>query len=242
MRPYFDSELVKTADLDPTKPHLLLYHPHGIVSMGLQASLALSSCSFEEKYPGVRRSVATLVASFKIPFFREWILMNGYISCGRSTLVAHARAGKSVVLVPGGAQEALHANPGAFKLHLLGRKGFVRVALAAGCGLVPCLGFGENEMFKCADNQSDEAKAQRLWKGQVYLMKRFTFSLPVLTHVLPKRVKVAVVVGKPLEVPKVEDPRDEVVEKYHKLYVEALRKLYEDHKGYYGNGVELEIV
>lgn len=45
--------------------------------MGLQSSLALDSCNFEAVFPGITRSVATLVASFKIPFFREWILMNG---------------------------------------------------------------------------------------------------------------------------------------------------------------------
>ena len=210
--------------------------------MGLQASLALSSCDFEGKFPGISRSVATLVASFKIPFFREWILCNGFISCSKRTLLTHLNSGKSVVLVPGGAQEALHTNPGRFKLHLLQRKGFVRVALLSGASLVPCLGFGENEMFKCVDNESGSYFASRLYKVQVYLMKRFTFSFPILTHILPKRVKVAVVVGSAIDVPKVAEPTQEQVEKYHGLYVEALKKLYEDHKAYYGNGIELSLV
>ena len=51
----------------------------------------------------------------------------------------------------------------------------------------------------------------------------------------------AVVIGSPISVPKVETPSDEVVEKYHKAYLEALKKLYEEHKEYYGMGIPLEL-
>ena len=242
IREYFDGELVKTAELPGGKPYLMCYHPHGIISMGLQGSLALEACGFSETFPGVDRSVATLVASFKIPFFREWILMNGFIACGRKTLMYHLNRNKTVVLVPGGANEALHSHPGMFKLHLKNRKGFVRIALLTGASLVPCLGMGENEMFHTLDNESDGFFPQMLYKVQVFLMKRFTFSFPLMSHILPFREKVTCVVGAPLACPKTEDPSQEVIDKYHKLYVDSLTKLYEKHKDYYGKGIKLEIV
>ncbi len=111
VRQYFDGEVVKTAELPPSHNYLMCYHPHGIISMGLQGALALNACDFTSKFPGIDRSVATLVASFKIPFFREWILMNGFISCGKKTLLkllTHREPNpKSVVLVPGGVSEPL---------------------------------------------------------------------------------------------------------------------------------------
>lgn len=37
-------------------------------------------------------------------------------------------------------------------------------------------------------------------------------------------------VGEPLPVPKIEKPSQEVVDKFHTLYMEALHKLFEQHK------------
>lgn len=43
------------------------------------------------------------------------------------------------------------------------------------------------------------------------------------------------VVGEPLPVPKIEKPSQEVVDKYHTLYMEALYKLFNQHKTKFGN-------
>lgn len=37
-------------------------------------------------------------------------------------------------------------------------------------------------------------------------------------------------VGEPLPVPKIEKPSQEMVDKYHTLYMEALHKLFDQHK------------
>lgn len=41
-------------------------------------------------------------------------------------------------------------------------------------------------------------------------------------------------VGEPLLVPKIEKPSQEVVDKYHALYMDALCKLFDQHKTQYG--------
>jgi len=233
---------VKTCDLPPEYNYLFLYHPHGIISMALQISLALNPMKFTEVYPGIKRRVCTLVASFKFPFFREVLLSHGYLDCNRQTIKnALSQKGESLVLVPGGANEALHSHPGLFKLHLLNRFGFVKVALQTGASLVPCLGFGENELFSTVDNQSTSLIARTTYKIQVFLMKRLSFSAPIMTQLFPKRGSLICVVGAPIHLKKRQtaDPSTELVQAVHKEYVEALKKLYQDHKEEYGNGIEL---
>ena len=62
--------------------------------------------------------------------------------------------GSAVVIVVGGAQEALDARPGSYRITLLDRKGFVRKALQFGADLVPVYSFGENEIFNQKPNPS----------------------------------------------------------------------------------------
>lgn len=47
----------------------------------------------------------------------------------------------------GGANESLLAHPGSCDLVLKRRQGFVRIALLSGASLVPCLAFGENNLY-----------------------------------------------------------------------------------------------
>jgi len=88
--------------------------------------------------------------NFKIPFHREWIMFNGLIDASKESLthcLTKKGKGSSVALVIGGANEAMDAIPGKHKLTLKNRKGFVKIALKSGADLVPCYGFGENELF-----------------------------------------------------------------------------------------------
>lgn len=240
-RSYFNAELVKTADLPPDRNYLMCYHPHGIISMGLQTSLGMDACNFTETFPGVNRYVATLVASFKIPLFREWILLHGFVSCGSKTLRKILNTPRSsVVLVPGGANEALYSHPGSFKVHILKRKGFCRIALQTGASVVPVIGFGENELYHTLDNESGFV-GKALYRVQVFLMKRFSFSFPVMTHLLPRREKIVVVVGKPLGGgKKIEDPSQGDIDELHGMYVKAVEGIWNEYKDEYGKGIEFE--
>ena len=50
---YFPIEMIKTADLDPSKHYLFGYHPHGILSVGAFASFATEATGFSKKFPGI---------------------------------------------------------------------------------------------------------------------------------------------------------------------------------------------
>lgn len=49
-------------------------------------------------------------------------------------------------------------------------------------------------------------------------------------------------VGEPLPLPKIENPSREIVAKYHTLYVDALRKLFDQHKTKFGISETQELV
>jgi Diacylglycerol acyltransferase len=144
---------------------------------------------------------------------------------------------ESIILVPGGAAESLHAHPGIFKLHLRRRQGFVRLALETGASPIPCLGFGENEAFDTLYFAEVEKAGSSLWQAQQRLQKLLTVAMPVITWPVPNRRPIHVVVGEPVRF------TSDNVERCHEQYVGALQKLYDDNKGKYGyHDVPLQIV
>lgn len=53
----------------------------------------------------------------------------------------------------GGAQEALNARPGMYKLVLKRRKGFVKLAIETGTPIVPVFSFNEVEVYDQPSNE-----------------------------------------------------------------------------------------
>ena len=80
-------------------------------------------------------------------------MLYGYIDCSKESIqyaLTQQGKGRAVVLVVGGADEALEAHPGKSVLTLARRQGFVREALKAGAHLIPVYSFGENDIYEQA--------------------------------------------------------------------------------------------
>ena len=75
-------------------------------------------------------------------------------------------------LVVGGAQEALQGTDDTIELILKNRKVFVKLALETGADLVPCFGFGEQQIFQML--QMPEGSKMR--RFQEWFKKKTTFS------------------------------------------------------------------
>jgi 2-acylglycerol O-acyltransferase 2 len=187
----------------------------------------------------VERKSVTLNATFLTPFYREWILANGFISADKSTLVKTLQT-KSLILVPGGAVEALYCQPGTMKLYLKNRKGFIRLAMETNKPLIPCIGFGENEIFdtvaptKVCSNCTGGffPSLQFGWiRFQRWFMSQTGVSLPLVIRPIPRATKIRVVVGSPLLL-----DSSLSVDENHRIYVENLTKLYHRHAGTLGYG------
>lgn len=231
---YFPAIVHKTHDLDPSKPYILTYHPHGVISMGLNCALNTNGAGFPELFPGLRRWGVTLREVFYFLLVREFVLALGFISCERSTLENKLREGDSIVLCTGGAEEALYAQKGRFTLYLKRRKGFIRLALETGAAVVPCLGFGENDAFATLDVANDSA----LMKTLLQIRKFLRFSTPIMTWPIPRRTPIHVVVGAPVQF-----APGTSVDQCHTQYIQAVSQLYEAHKSKYGHEkIPLEII
>ncbi|KAJ3284869.1 Diacylglycerol O-acyltransferase 2 [Rhizoclosmatium sp. JEL0117] len=229
---YFPIRLHKTVDLSPSRKYFFAYHPHGVIGMAAAFSFGTNALGVSEMFPGVEMHLATLDAGFVVPGFRELLVHGGAISVSKKSLNYALSHDQSVVVIIGGAAEAIDAIPGTNRLLLKNRFGFVKIALQNGADLVPVFGFGENDVWNQVENH--EGTFVRRFQET---FKKVTGVSPVLAYgrygVVPFRRPVNVVVGEPLQCPKIEHPTNEEVEKYHALYVEALQKLYEKHKDEY---------
>ncbi|XP_070699440.1 2-acylglycerol O-acyltransferase 3b isoform X1 [Pempheris klunzingeri] len=233
LRDFFPIKLVKTAELNPNKNYVLGCHPHGIMSAGAFTCFSTESCGFIEAFPGVRATLAILAGLFRIPLFREYIMAAGLCPVSKPSLahlLSKSGKGNAVVIVIGGAAESLASSPGVNTVVMRQRKGFVRVALEFGADLVPVYSFGENELFQQVIF-SEGSLGRRLQD----LFKKIMGFAPCLfvgerMAFLPYRSPITTVVGSPIPVPKSVSPTEEEVDHYHKLYMEALSKLFHEHK------------
>ncbi|XP_046876535.1 2-acylglycerol O-acyltransferase 2 [Hypomesus transpacificus] len=242
MRDYFPIQLHKTADLDPRNNYILGFHPHGVLVAGAFTNFCVYATGFRDKFPGFTCYMLMLPLWFRAPFFRDYIMCAGLIPSDKgsaSYLLRRKEGGNAVVIAVGGAPEALDARPGAYILLLAKKKGFVKLAMEHGAHLVPVFSFGENELFDQVENH----RGTWLRWIQEKLQGIMGISLPIFHArgvfqysfgLMPYRKPINTVVGRPIRVEKNENPSTEELDALHKCYMDALYKLFEEHKAKYG--------
>ncbi|XP_039225621.1 2-acylglycerol O-acyltransferase 2-A-like [Crotalus tigris] len=238
VKDYFPITLVKTADLDPSKNYIFGCHPHGVMSIGGIINFTTEATGFSKHFPGLKPHLMTLSVLFRAPFFRDYVMSLGVIPSSKesaSYVLRKKEGGNIIIISVGGAKEALDAHPGTYTLVLQNRKGFVRLAIENGTPLVPVFSFGENELY----DQVENPKGSWVRWAQDCLQKIMGFSLPLFYArgifqytfgFVPYRKPIFIVVGKPIQVGKKHNPSQDEVDELHKRYLEALCKLFEEHK------------
>ncbi|XGW20780.1 hypothetical protein V3C99_004063 [Haemonchus contortus] len=218
--------------------------------MAVTSNFASEGTDKSKVFPGIRFSVCTLASNFQVMFTREFLLLCGLIDCSKESIanaLAEQKTGRAIVLAVGGAEEALEARPGAHKLKLLTRKGFVKQALRNGASLVPVYSFGENDLY----NQLDNPEGSLVRKIQTLSKRWLGISLPLFYGrgvlqlnfgFLPYRRPIHTVVGAPIAVPRIPGPTDEEVDHLHRQYCKALEELFEQHKTRYGVSKEAKLI
>eukprot|EP01118_Nematostelium_gracile_P008991 TRINITY_DN3008_c0_g1_i3.p2 TRINITY_DN3008_c0_g1~~TRINITY_DN3008_c0_g1_i3.p2 ORF type:complete len:170 (-),score=55.74 TRINITY_DN3008_c0_g1_i3:7-516(-) len=143
--------------------------------------------------------------------------------------------GHSVLIILGGAQESLNARPGNTELVLDSRKGFVKIALQTGSPIVPTYSFGENELY----DQLDNPKGSLVRKIQDWMKNNLGWTMPFFNGrgvwnynfgVLPRRTPLLTVIGSPIDLPKTENPSDDLVNEFHEKYKQELKRLFNEYK------------
>lgn len=245
LKNYFPAKLHVQGKIDPAKQYVCGIHPHGIIGVGTTTNLIIET---EENGPrkllgGLDYRILTVTANFAVPLWRDLLMALGFVSASRESADALLNQGKSMMVVVGGALEALDARPGLVDLTLDRRKGFVKMALRHGAALVPIFCFGENEAW----DQVPNPPGSLLRRIQMGAVKYFGFSLPLplgrgvfqyTFGLMPHRREINTVIGHPIEVPKIENPTDADLDKYHALYIKGLQKLFDDNKDQFHHPVD----
>src|SRR5690606_31863536 len=125
--------------------------------------------------------------------------------------------------------------PGTLKLVLRKRKGFVKLALREGAYLVPVLAFGENDLYDTI------LPAEKSWMSwfQGWIKSWAGFTMPIFhargvfnydVGILPCRLPVDVVVGRPVGLEGRREATSEEVEELQEMYINELERLWETYK------------
>ena len=208
-----------------------------------------NATTWQTLFPGIRTKLCTLGFHFYIPVFREIVLGWGMSSVSRENVNCllsqsndknspknkDGNTSNAVVIVVGGAQEALYMRPGDYKIVLKKRKGFVKLALKNGASLVPMFSFGELDLF----DQPPNHPGTKLRRWQEFV-KSVTGIAPTKFigrgffqysyGGIPRRKPLNLVIGAPIDVPKTEEPSNELVDEYHKKFMDGLINLFETNK------------
>ncbi|CAL1267901.1 unnamed protein product [Larinioides sclopetarius] len=244
---YFPVTMIKTAELDSNKNYVLGYHPHGILCYGAFSCFGTEATGFSTVFPGITPRILTLKGQFWFPLHREHIMCSGACAASRESIewvLTKEGKGNALIIIVGGAAEALDAHPGDVNLTLKTRRGFVRLALKHGASLVPVFAFGENDLFLQVKNPKGSFLRQFQDKLRGYLgfpspifrgrgMFQYNYGL------LPYRKPINVIIGKPIDVEKISEPTDEDIKTLHQKYIDSLTALFEEHKGKYAPGSKL---
>ncbi|XP_066450242.1 2-acylglycerol O-acyltransferase 2 [Eleutherodactylus coqui] len=241
LRDYFPIKLIKTTDLDPSKNYVFGFHPHGVLIAGGFTNFCTEATGFSDLFPGITPYLLMLPLWFRAPFFRDYIMTGGLIPSNKESaayVLRQKKGGTAVVIAVGGAAESLDARPGACSLLLKNKKGFIKLAIEHGASLVPIFSFGENELY----DQVENPKGSWLRTVQEKLQKLMGVALPLFHArgvfqysfgLIPYRRPINTIVGKPIPVVENPNPSVEEVDRMHKLYMQKLSELFEEHKTLY---------
>nr|XP_031537220.1 diacylglycerol O-acyltransferase 2 isoform X1 [Vicugna pacos] len=235
--------LVKTHNLLTTRNYIFGYHPHGIMGLGAFCNFSTEATEVSKKFPGIRPYLATLAGNFRIPVLREYLMSGGICPVNRDTidyLLSKNGSGNAIIIVVGGAAESLSSMPGKNAVTLRNRKGFVKLALRHGADLVPTYSFGENEVYK---QVIFEEGSWGRWVQKKF--QKYIGFAPCIFHgrglfssdtwgLVPYSKPITTVVGEPITIPKLEHPTQQDINLYHAMYMEALVKLFDQHKTRFG--------
>ncbi|KAA0193358.1 2-acylglycerol O-acyltransferase 2-A [Fasciolopsis buskii] len=221
----------------PDHNYLVGYHPHGIFGVGAFTNFGTEATGFSTKFPGLTPWLTTLEINFKAPFQRDMLQCFNIVVAtykGITYLLDPNQCGKRgnmVVVVLGGAHEALDSRPGKYVFHTKRRFGFFKLALMTGSALVPCVSFGEPNMYRQVQNPP--GGWLRRWQDRFTDMATFSPPIFYARILAPYRTPVNTVVGPPIPVPLEPKPTRDQIANLKKFYLEKLNKLFQKYKPIY---------
>ncbi|CDZ97886.1 diacylglycerol o-acyltransferase [Phaffia rhodozyma] len=273
---YYPVSLVQEASLPLDRKYIFGYHPHGVIGMGafakfvksyfliffngysqqkfsfpsiLHHSFATEGTNFSKIFPGIEPHLLTLAPNFKIPLYRDLLLLLGMCSVSKrscSSILRKGPPGTAIVIVVGGATESLRAHPGTADLTLKSRMGFIKIAINEGVDLVPVFSFGENDIYDQLANE----RGTQIYKLQKRFQSIFGFTLPLFhgrglfnysVGLMPYRQPIVSVAGRPIRVVQCNNPTSEQLQETQGRYIEELLRIWDTYKDVYARNRTKEL-
>jgi hypothetical protein len=223
-----DSKLILEEEKLPTQKALFGFHPHGILAAPLGFN-TLRHPVLYNTHPLASRALLFLPLS---GLFSRWM---GIKPVDRGNFLRHLQNGDNVSLSPGGFEEATLSDNNQDLVFIKNRKGFIKYALEFGYTIFPCYTFGENKSYYSFTGlQSFRLFLNKIkMPGTVFIGKYGIF---------PRRdIGWHTVIGKGIQCPRIEHPAHEDVEKFHKLYIEELERIFEKYREELGGSKTLKV-
>ncbi|KNC82758.1 hypothetical protein SARC_04958 [Sphaeroforma arctica JP610] len=217
-------KLVVEEKLDENQQYIMGISPHGILPWGAAVNLRSNFTNVDEHLGKIRSNILAASMCFYVPLYRDLLLAGGAIDAARYNAIRALKEGHSLMLVPGGATEALYSAPRTNTLHLKSRSGFIKLALETGAHLVPVYSFNEVDAYGVVSEDHEY-----VMKAKKKFQAVFGISLPLITNIIPRKVEITTVVGKPIEVEQIHNPTKEQVEAVLDKYIAELTRVFNDH-------------
>lgn len=217
----------------PDSKTMVALSPHGILTIGWMTMIT----SKEFRNSGFKWLVAEVLNM--LPFLADINTWCNITGCGKKDMITYMSSGTNVALIPGGFEEATIYKRGCHRIFIKERKGFVKYALQYGYKIMPAYVFGEENTYWQMDMGPSPSFA--LWLNKYKIPT--TFFVGKYFFMPDNDANINVVVGKPLDLPKLESPSVADVDKYHSLYIEAVQGIFDRNKGKFGisKDVALEV-
>ena len=216
---------ISAEELQSLAPCVVTVSPHGTgVGHFFVTGPALASPPLASLHVlGIAASVV-----FRIPLFREFLLLMGWREASEDMVDRMLRAGRSCIVVPGGIAEMVEMDSTRDVLHCPPALGFVRLAMKHGVPILPLYCFGETQLFRTHTCLMPLRRriAAHARVGIPFLSGRFgTVGLPLP---LPSRYTVVVGTPVPTGAANPEPTQDEVREVFGRWCAE-LQRLFAAH-------------
>ena len=226
---YLQGEFISECRLEDYKNtnYCVCYFPHSLFGIGYGLLLE----HFQDEY-GIEFGFTGAEIIFQLPIIRRlmtWWGLTGVSAKALKTALTQPYPYNAVMLQPDGIAGMFYGLQHE-QVVLHKRKGFCRIALQTGCTLIPCYALGANDLFT---RKFDHCS----WAAR--LSHKLHVSLVVWTDAwgipwgpVPHRVKMVVVLGKPIQVQQAieKNPSKEQIEELHATFVKELKALYDRHK------------
>lgn len=204
---------------------LFAFHPHGILTIGFGFN-GMWSKQFSD-LAGLTYWLIDKVLREDNPFFKVIADLHGSIeSLSKNNIRKIMAKNQNVAWVPGGFEDATMMAFGKDVTAIAKRTGFIKYALEHGYSVYPIYTFHETESHYTFTGLLDIRK----WLNKYGIPAVLIFGWPFFPLLPRPDIKILTVVGKPIEMPKIGEPDTEDVNKWHTLYCEKLRELFDEHK------------